>query len=286
MITLPNNFSFEFMTASGALGYDGYGWPWEKILRMFPGIFNPHLFVSVTKTLTLNPREGNFRWYNPFSCIRFLPNGTLNAVGLTNKGFNWWLAEYGKTIDSEKIPLVVSILGDPLELKAMAILLRPLDIIAIEINASCPNTGSDILENTEKIIESCKAVRSATQMPVILKLSVAHEIELIVPRVRGFVNAFSINSVPWKMIFPDQKSPLEHLGGGGVSGKIAQPYTWAMIERLKRLSDIPVIGPSVWDFKDIETLKIIGADAISFGSIFLRYPWRPTMFVLKQQNAN
>jgi len=37
----------------------------------------------------------------------------------------------------------------------------------------------------------------------------------------------------------------------------------------------------LWEFDDIRKLRKMGAKAISFGSIFLRYPWRPTLFVRK-----
>ena len=53
------------------------------------------------------------------------------------------------------------------------------------------------------------------------------------------------------------------------------------LKKLVKTTSIPVIGPSVWDFSDIEKLRKLGAKAVSFGSVFLKYPWRPTMFVHK-----
>lgn len=45
------------------------------------------------------------------------------------------------------------------------------------------------------------------------------------------------------------------------------------------MKNVPIIGCSIWDYEDIDNLYNIGCEAISFGSIFLRYPWRPTTFV-------
>jgi len=275
---LSNNHSFEYMVASGALAFDGEGWPWEKPLKLV-GLLNPALFTVVIKTLTRQPRQGNHRWYNPFRCVRLLPGGVVNAVGLTNPGIEWWCREVGPKVDSKKIPLVGSILGEPYELAEMVRMLNDFDLVGLEINASCPNTNDDLLTNAAKIVEGSQVAKSESRFPIILKLSVVHDVEKIVTGVSEIVEAFSINSVPWRVVFPNQPSPLEHFGGGGVSGKLAQPYTWNLVSKLTRMSSVPVIGPSVWEFEDIQKLRCLGAKAISFGSIFLRYPWRPTLFV-------
>lgn len=278
MIEFSNGHKFEYMTASGALGYDGEGWPWERPLKWI-GVLEPSLFTSVVKTLTLQPLEGNLRKYNPSRCLRFISEGVLNAVGLTNPGIYWWCQNVGSMVDSSRIPLVVSILGEPAELAIMANMLSGFDIVGLEVNASCPNVEE---QDTEGVIAGCKAVKGKTSLSIILKISVDHDIEGIVQGTQNLVEAYSINSVPWKIAFPNQKSPLFKLGGGGVSGKAVQEFTWGLVEKLVSLTSVPVIGPSVWDFKDLKILREKGAQAISFGSIFLRYPWRPTSFIRKE----
>ncbi len=44
MITLSNGHCFEYMVASGALGFDGNGWPWERPLVAL-GLIKPELFT-------------------------------------------------------------------------------------------------------------------------------------------------------------------------------------------------------------------------------------------------
>lgn len=289
MIKLSNGHSFEFMTASGALCYDGKGWPWEQPWRWF-GLLDPTLFTSVTKSLTLKPRRGNLRWYNPFGCVRLIPDGVVNAVGLTNPGIDWWSEKIGPFVNSKKIPLVVSIFGEPYELGEMASILNDFDLVALEINASCPNTGTCFLEDVARVIKSCEEVRVYSRFPLILKLSVAHNITSngvveIVKKVSDYIEAFSINSVPWS-IFSNQPSPLASLGGGGVSGKVVQPFTWGLAKKLIHLSNVPVIVPSIWDYEDIFTAIRFGGKAISFGSVFMHYPWRPTPFVRRKREEH
>lgn len=281
MIRLSNGHIFEYMTASGALGFDGKGWPWEQPWRWL-GLLDPTLFTSVIKTLTLRPMEGNLRWYNPFRCVRLINNGVVNAVGLSNPGVNWWCKKIGPSVNSTKIPLVASIFGEPEELAEMARILNSFDLVGLEINISCPNTETGILQDTAKVIASCKAVKSNSSLPLILKMSVTHDVSRIVREAENLVEAISINSVPWAIAFPNRQSPLENLGGGGVSGKAAQQFTWDLVKQLTRLTTISIIGPSVWNFDDLSKIRNLGAKAISFGSIFMCHPWRPTLYVQKE----
>ena len=283
MIRFSNGHTFEYMAASGALGFDGKGWPWEKPWGLF-GFFDPTVFTSVTKTLTLQPREGNLRWYKPFHCVRLSSSGALNAVGLSNPGIGWWCKKIGPTVNSKKIDLVGSIFGESEELSEMAGVLNDFDLVGLEINVSCHNIENRIYRDTARVIASCEAVKANSYyLPLILKISVAHDVSQIVEKVAGIVEAISINSVPWSRAFPNRRSPLEVFGGGGVSGKIAQPFTWALVKKITGLTSIPVIGPSIWDFKDLNKVRNLGAKAISFGSVFLRYPWRPTLYVRKER---
>lgn len=285
MIYLSNGHRFEYVAASGSLSFDGTGWPWEWPLKWI-GLLDPSLFTVIIKTLTFKPKKGELRWWNPFRCIRFLPEGVVNAVGLTNPGIEWWCREIGPKIDQKKIPIVGSIFSDDIwELVEMAAMLNDFDLVGLEINASCPNTKSDLLENTEKVIQGCRVVKKVTRFPIFLKLSVVHDIKTIIPQVKKIIEVIDINSVPWDIVFPDKKSPLFRLGGGGVSGKAAQLFTWKFVKEIVELTSIPVIGPSVWDFSDIEKLRQVKAKAISFGSIFTRYPWRPTGFIRKDMKG-
>lgn len=297
-IKLHNGYELKYVAASGALGNDGRGWWHERLIAfllwMFflflpKRLFEPALFVAFTKTVTYFPRAGNYRWWKPWDTLRFLPGflvcgGGVNAYGLRNKGFFRALHRIFKRI-SPKRPLAVSIYPENADqLAEMLHCLNYCDnIVAVELNVSCPNTDDDITANVQKIIEYCGIARDVSRHPIILKLSVAHRpaLDKIIPAVMGKVAAIAINSVPWRIFAPDQLSPLAHHGGGGVSGMLAQRFTWTMAMDIQtRWPDMPVIWPSVWTKEDaIKLITKYHAPAISFGFLLVRHPTEPTRIV-------
>ncbi len=298
MIELSNGHKFEFVAASGALAFDGRGWLWEWPLRWI-GLLDPRLFTIVLKTILPLPWKGNLHWHAPWRVVKFISEqgneihplsamvkprqvqGIANAIGLTCAGFKQWLKNDYPTIVRRNYKVIVSITGEGGKgCVEMAKGLNDLEnVVGIEFNASCPNTNPCLLENAEMVVETCEDIKKVSEHPLILKLSYAQPYLKIAKETKGIIEAISINSVPWKIVFPNTKSPLEKYGGGGVSGKIVQPFTWQMVRELTKSTNTPVIGPSIWDFSDIERLKKIGASAYHFGAIFLPCPWKPTMFI-------
>lgn len=271
MIRFSNGCAFEYFAASGALGFDGQGWWWERPLQVL-GVFDPSLFCPISKTLTRYPQKGNLRWWNPFRVIRLIPDGVVNAVGLTNPGIEWWVQRFGRRHNR---PIIVSIASDQKEIREMLNLLNPYRLIGIEINVSCPNTGSGY-PSRDSIINICRVAKSYCSHPLLLKISASTDLGIF-QEISG-IEAISINAVPWEL-YSNQRSPLKRFGGGGVSGKVSQEINWNLVREIKKLTNIPVIAPGVWEAGDIAKLQDLGAAAISFGSIFLRYPWRPTLIV-------
>ncbi len=286
MITLSNGHKFEYMVASGALAFDGKGWPWERPLVKL-GLVKPELFTVVIKTLTRNPRPGNLRWWKPWVCVRLIPGGSVNKVGLTNPGIDWWCSDVGPKLDFERFPLVGSIYGEGRDLEESAVMLNRFNLVGLEVNSSCPNTGH-AMQQAEAIIEDVKLVKRVSDHPVIAKVSVDQDFLSIARGLEGIAEAISLNSVPWRTAFPrGERTPLWKLeqqagGGGGVSGRPAQKYNWAAVEALAKQGSLPVIGPSIMEFEDLDRVRKLGASAVSFGAIHLRTPWKPTSIVRKE----
>ena len=299
MIKLSNGHQFEFVAASGSLAFDGRGWPWEWPLR-WTGLLDPCLFTIITKTIMPEPWKGNLQWHAPWRVVKFLstqgdvinpvlllarPNllaGAVNAVGLTNDGLEMWLERDYPVIEREGYKIIVSITREKgMSCKEMARRLNGLkNVVGIEYNSSCPNTDPVLLQNAELVARNCFDIRRESDYPLLLKLSCVQPYIQIARAVEGVVEAISINSVPWNVVYPDKKSPLANLGGGGVSGRIVQQFTWKMVAELFRETKIPVIGPSIWEYEDIWHLRTLGASAYHFGTIFF-HPWKPTGYVKK-----
>lgn len=279
-ITLSNGHRLTFLAASGALGFDGRGWPHEWPLRWL-GLIKPELFTVILKTLTLEPTAGN----GLLRTVRPLDGGAVNAVGLRNPGIATWLEKYAGNIPPQ-LPVIISLAGNDSELSKLASViqaelgnrLRGKKIVGLEINLSCPNVCQTKLE-PEKVAEVFGELKNRTALPLLAKLGYDPEESYLAlaKKLDGIAEAVSINSVPWRHVYPDKPSPLKSFGNGGVSGQIAQTFTWEMAEKLSPI--LPVIGPSVWRYSDLEKLFTLGAQAIAFGSIFLLRPWAPTLYV-------
>lgn len=295
MIRLSNGHSFEYMAASGALGFDGKGWPWEWPLR-WVGLMKPKLFTVVIKTLTHKPTKGNFSLWkpwtyfpgSPWACVRlWRDNSILNKVGLSNPGIDWWCKKIGPGIEGGKIRLVGSIHGTEEELVDMTKKLNMFDLVGVEVNVSCPNVVHDA--ETQMIVNAVRKVKEVSVHPVIIKVSVKQEYLKIAAGLHGCAEAISLNSVPFRTVYPPKtvfRSPLEKLRpcgtGGGVSGRLAQRHNWKAVRQLAKLphgESLPIIGPSVMKLGDLDKVRRHGASAISFGAIHVRTPWKPTLIV-------
>ncbi len=294
MIELSNGHKLEFIAASGSLAFDGRGWLWDWPLRWL-GLINPKLFTITIKTLTLPPERGNLRWYAPWQVLKFISEkgktinlflallnprlirGVVNAVKLNNPGFYYWLDHIYPIIVKLVYKVTVSIAGTKEECVEMAtILCRLKNVVAIEYDASCPSVDP---MDTESIVEVLLAIKGVSSKPLFVKLGYDQPYLEIAKRLEGIVEAISINTVRWETIFPDVPSSLAKYGGGGVSGPVSQKYNWEMMHTLASKTEIPTIGPGIWEEEDILHVKRLGASAYQFGTIFLPYPWRPTAYV-------
>jgi len=151
------------------LAFDTKGWPWEWLL-VWLGLIDRTLFGIAIKSLTKNKLKGNLRWWKPWECVKLIIGGAVNKVGLTNPGFEWWMTKVAPKLDFVKYNIIVSLVGTEEELIYMVKRLNALNIAAVEINESCPNTGHPA-EDTKAVTRKLKAVKEHSRHPVILKTS-------------------------------------------------------------------------------------------------------------------
>ena len=115
------------LTASGTFGY---GEEFSDFIDL------NRLGGFIIKGTTLNHREGN-----PYPRMAETPSGMLNAVGLQNKGVDYFIQNIYPRIKDVDSQLIVNVSGATIDdYVAVCEKLAPLDRInAIEVNISCPN---------------------------------------------------------------------------------------------------------------------------------------------------
>ncbi len=294
MVVFPDGRKVNYFVASGALAFDGKGWFWERPL-VWLGLIKPELFTVVFKSLTLEPRTGNLRWWKPWDCVKLIKGGAVNKVGLTNKGFDWWMRKVAPKLDFSKGNYVISLFGTPEELFKMLQQLntdRFKGLVAVELNVSCPNTGED-KDPTQKLIDTVKAARKKSHHCFILKIGADQDGVTLAKALVGVIQAMSFNTLAFEKVFPGKRTPLYRLeeylkrrglpgagGGGGVSGKELQKHNWPFMKKIhKAVPEMQLIASSIMEYGDLDKVDVCGASAYSFGTIHLPYhkwwlkPW-------------
>lgn len=280
MITFSNGHSIEFCCASGALGFDGRGYWWEQPFR-WTGLLDPSAFTIITKTLTYSPLFGNLKMWCPWRCVSLLPEGgAVNAVGLTNMGYKQWYKDCYPRIWKKDYKIIISLCPfTEFEAKEMTQFFNVRtyeNIVGLEINLSCPNVIHDY-----NPVDILRTVKENTLHPLIAK--VAYKDLRLCKQMEEYVEAFDvINTVPWDDMGYPTPSPLAKYGlKGGVSGPPIRVHAREAITTLKNIGCTkPILsGGGIDSLNEVYRRQHLGADAFSFGTLFLRAPWVPNQIV-------
>ena len=247
-----------------ASGTFGYGMEFEDFIDLskIGGVF--------VKGTTLHPREGN-----DYPRVAETASGMLNAVGLQNKGvdyFRSYIYPVIKTIDTQ---FMVNVSGSTVEeYVACAEKINTLEKIpAIELNISCPNVkegGMAFGTDCTSAARVVKAVRSAYHKHLIVKLSpnVTDITEIAkVVEAEGADSVSLINTLMGMAIDAERRKPVLSTVTGGLSGPCIKPVALQMVYRTAKAVKIPVIGiGGISNWKDAVEFILAGATAIQIGT--------------------
>lgn len=248
------------MVASGTFGY---AQEFEKLVDL------RHLGAVITKTITLNPKQGNSM---PRICETHA--GILNAIGLQNEGMDNFLKEKMPYLSKIGAPVIVSISGNNID--EFFILARKLDkiksISGIELNISCPNIKCEglVAQDAKETYEVVKAVRKVTEKTIITKLS--PNVTDIVKIAKAAENAGSdavslVNTFLGMAIDIDTRKPKLGNITGGLSGPCIKPIALRMVYEASRNISIPVIGVGgIMNAADAIEFMLAGAAAVQVGT--------------------
>jgi dihydroorotate dehydrogenase (NAD+) catalytic subunit len=254
-------FKNPVMTASGTFGY---GPEFDDFIDV------SRLGAIFIKGLTLEPREGN-----KYPRMAETPAGMLNAVGLQNKGIEYFESSIYPKIKNYNTHIIVNINGSYLDDYVMlAARLNELEKIpAIELNISCPNVkmgGMAFGTNLDSAREVTKAVRAAYKKKLIVKLSpnVTNIVDFArVVEEEGADSVSLINTLLGMSVDVNKMKPSLSTITGGLSGPAIKPVALRMVWQVAKAVKIPVIGMGgIMTASDAMEFILAGASAVQIGT--------------------
>ena len=249
------------MTASGTFGYGEEFADFIDLSRL-GGI--------IVKGTTLHHREGN-----PYPRMAETPSGMLNAVGLQNKGVDYFIEHIYPRIKDVDTNFLVNVSGSSIDdYVATAEKISALDRIpGIELNISCPNVkegGMAFGTSCKSAAEVVRAVRKAYSKTLIVKLSpnvtditeIARAVE-----AEGADAVSLINTLLGMAIDANRRRPILSTITGGLSGACVKPIALRMVWQTYHAVKIPIVGlGGIMNATDAIEFILAGASAIEVGT--------------------
>ncbi|MEM0356814.1 MAG: dihydroorotate dehydrogenase [Candidatus Bathyarchaeia archaeon] len=248
------------MLASGILGYSA---------ETLKNVAENGAGAVVTKSVGLKPRSG---YANP--TVVHVACGLINAVGLPNPGIDEFTRDIKEAKAVLKVPLVASVYGFSAE-EYMVVAEKAVEAgaDAIELNVSCPHvkeTGAEIGQNPNVLVEVVRKVKGAVDKPVFVKLSpnVADISEIAEAAVKAGADAITaINTVKAMAIDIETTRPILSNKRGGLSGPAIKPIAVRCVYDIYERVRVPIIGcGGVTSWQDAVEFMLAGASAVQIGT--------------------
>jgi dihydroorotate dehydrogenase (NAD+) catalytic subunit len=231
----------------------------DALLEDFP------FSAFVSKTITLEPREGN----EP-QRIWETPAGMINSIGLPNKGLDGFLAADLPQLAELPVPLIVSVMGTSHEQFSALVegVAARGEVAAIELNVSCPNVRSGLIvgEQPTETAALLESLRPLTAKPLIVKLTpnVADPAAVAAGAREGGADAVSlINTL----------KASEGEVTGGLSGPAVRPVAIAQVRSVAAAVELPIVGMGgICSGADAHEFRAAGATVVAVGTESFRDP--------------
>jgi dihydroorotate dehydrogenase (NAD+) catalytic subunit len=279
-LELPN----PIMTASGTSGHGA------ELDAYFP---LARLGAVVVKSLAAESWPGN-----PAPRLHEAGAGMLNSVGLQGPGVEAWLARDVPALQRAQARIVASIWGrtvEEFEKAAQQLASAPADVVAIEVNLSCPNLdgGAHLFaQDADDTSRATEAVVAAAQdRPVWAKLT-AHVTD-VVSIARGAQQAGATAVTVTNTLLGMAIDPAtghyrlgSGAGGGGLSGPGIHPIAVRAVHDIHMaLPALPIIGVGgVATGADAVELLLAGACAVQVGTATFADPRAPLRILEELQD--
>jgi dihydroorotate dehydrogenase (NAD+) catalytic subunit len=255
------------MTASGTFGF---GLEYADFVDL------ERLGGFVVKGTTLHHREGN-----PYPRMAETASGMLNAVGLQNKGVDYFCKETYPQLKDLKTNVIVNVSGSCVEdyVETARRVGELPNIPAIELNISCPNVkegGMAFGTDPKSAGEVVSAVRKAYAKHLMVKLS--PNVTNIVSIAKAVEDAGAdsvslVNTFLGMAIDVRTRRPKLSTITGGMSGPAIKPIAVRMVWQVAQNVKIPVCGlGGIVTADDAIEFLLAGASCIQVGTANFLYP--------------
>lgn len=254
-------FKNPVMTASGTFGYGKEYMDFYDV-QMLGGI--------VVKGTTGEKREGN-----PAVRMCETPMGMINAVGLQNKGVDYFCEQIYPLIKDYKTNVIVNVSGSSIEeYCTVAEKISELaNIPAIELNISCPNVkkgGMGFGTNPDMAEEVVSQVRKVYKKHLIVKLTpnVTSIAEIAKAAEGAGADSLSmINTVLAMAVDAEKRKAVLSTITAGLSGPAIKPIGLRCVYQASKVVKIPIIGlGGISNATDAIEYILAGASAIQIGT--------------------
>lgn len=262
------------LTASGTFGY---GLEYDDFFDV------SSLGGFIVKGTTLNPREGN-----PYPRLAETPSGMLNAVGLQNKGVDYFCKNIYPKLTKYTNNVIVNVSGSTIDdYVETARRINELEAIpAIELNISCPNVkhggmafGTDCTQAGNVV----SAVRKVYDKHLMVKLTPnVTDITAIAKAVEaaGADSVSLINTMLGMAIDAEKRRPRISTITAGLSGPAVKPVALRMVWQVSKAVRIPIVGlGGIVNATDAIEFFLAGASAIQIGTANFLDPTTPAKVV-------
>lgn len=250
------------MMASGTAGYG---------TEMAPFVDLSAIGAIVTKSLAPYEWAGNAA-----PRVHPTPQGMMNAVGLQGPGIEYWLDKVLPPLIDTGATVICSIWGRSLEdyqLAAEMLADAPPEVVAVEVNLSCPNLEGhgSIFAHDIELSRKVIGATSACGRPRWAKLSANTDRLIDVARAvheAGAEAVTCVNTLLGLAYDPITLATTLGAGGGGYSGRAIHPVAVRAVHDVHAaLPDLPIIGvggvASGWDAVE---MFLAGARAVQVGT--------------------
>ena len=249
------------MTASGTFGYGTEYLDFMDVSRI-GGI--------VVKGTTLRSREGN-----DYPRMAETPSGMLNAVGLQNKGVDYFVKHIYPIVKEMNTNVLVNVSGSAVEdYVKTAEIINELDRIpGIELNISCPNVKEGGMAFGVSCVAASQVVREVRKVyhkELMVKLSPnVTDITEIAKGVEaaGADSLSVINTLLGMAVNAKTRRPVLSTVTGGLSGPAIKPVALRMVWQVAKAVKVPIIGlGGIMNATDAIEFMLAGASAIQVGT--------------------